>query len=395
MKSILLILPFLLSFSFMAHSSDDKNRSDNEAVKQLADTMNKLMRKPSKAEQTSMQIYGRWTQDFITFLLNHEQPYAQAIALNETNSILQSQATEPDPDALQVYFHNLGQHINKLVKNETLAIETLQILEGLCFQKELDDDCNRQALLDKQLQLYPSELSVYLRPLQLAVEADNQDLIANLMKVMSGTGQFSMVDYLLPEFIDLVKNYIKNNPIPEEALLRQKNDSRLTRDLTERQIKLLEQRHAEYMPYEILQSMRLALPIPAFRPLKNICQSEPEHSPECLYIANILLNKSNARLSKAMGHILNLAVYELNNHQDMLAASQANQLRLKKYSECLSQALDANQKFEDLYDQDYTELWLTAEDELQRLTNMATYLYKKRQAENAENFIDPATCQTQ
>lgn len=379
----------------MAQSTADKKQEPKQIDQQVTHTLGVLMREPSEAERASMQLYGQWFQELITFLLTHQQPYAQAIGLQQTNSILQSQSTQIDSDSLQAFYQRHGEHINKLVSHETLNIETFQILQALCFQKELDDYCDRQTLLDKQMQQYPYEMSVYLRPLQLAIEADNKQLTAKLMKVMSGTQQFSMVDYLLPEFIGLVKNYMKDNPIPEAALLRQKNDNRLTRDLTEQQIKLLEQHHAEYMPYEVLQSMRLALPIPAFRPLKNICQTESEFSAECLYIADILLNKSNARLSKAMGHIIHLAVYQLNNQQDMLAASQANQLRLKRYSECLSQALDTNQKFEDLYDQGYTELWLTAEDELQRLTNMANYLYKKRHYEGADKIINPESCATQ
>lgn len=395
MKLFICTVILLSTLPLMAQNSTDQKKEPSAEEKQFTQVMKQLMREPSESERESMQLYGQWTQELIEFLLNHEQPYAQAIGLNQSNSILQAQSAQADPDAIQIFYQSLGQHINKLVNDETLNIETLQILEALCFQKELNEYCNRQALLDKQMQLYPSELSVYLRPLQLALDTDNQDLTAKLMQVMSGTQQFSMVDYLLPEFIDLVQEYIKDKPFPEGALLRQKNNELLTRELTEQQIELLEQRYSDYMPYSILQSMRLALPIPAFSPLKTICQTEPEFSAECLYMANIMLNESNATLSKAMGHIINLAVYELNNQQDMLAASQANQLRLKKYNECLGQAIHANQIFDDLFDQNYTELWMTAEDELKRLTKMATYLYEKRHGEGAENIINPESCSVQ
>ncbi|KAA3639190.1 MAG: hypothetical protein DWP95_11010 [Proteobacteria bacterium] len=393
MKPIFCAVILLIATTLMAQqNSTTNNEQPNDGIKQFADTMGLLMREPSEAERDSMELYGAWMQAFIGYLLNHEQPYAQAIALQQTNAILRSQSSRDDSDSLQAFYQSHGNHINNLLKNEVLNIETLQILQALCFQQELDNVCDRKTLLDKQMQLYPYDLSVYLRPLQLAIEADNQELTTKLMKVMSGAQHFSMVDYLLPEFNTLVKNYFNENPIPEAALLREKNNYLLTQDLTEQQKSMLENQFNDYMPYNILISMQLALPIPAFKPLKDLCQTEKTYSADCLYIAKTLLHKSNSKLSKAMGHIINLAVYELNNQQDMLAASHANQLRLKKYTECISQSIEQNQQFEDMFDKDFSEHWLTAEDELIRLNKIATYLYEKRQAEGAQNNPNPENC---
>ncbi|WP_345258611.1 hypothetical protein [Marinicella pacifica] len=388
------MLIFLYALPVVAQDSAAvKKQEADESVQQLAETMNKLMRKPTDAEQESMELLGQWTMQLTEYLLNHEQPYAQAIGLNKTNAILQSQATQIDPDTLQLLYQNHGQHINKLVNNETLNIETLQILENLCFLSELDDHCNRQALLDKQMQLYPSDLSVYIRPLQLALETDNQDLTANLLKVMSGTQQMTHVDYLLPEFIALIKDYVKTNPIPEKALIREKNDLIATTDFSEKDIPTMDEKMPDSQVYIMLISMQLALPLPQFKPLKDSCQNNPDYSAECLYIAKTMINHGNTIITKAIGHVINIAVYELNNQQDMLAASQANHERFKQYAECLSKSYSQNNDFvADYFDENYSELWFTAEDELTRLTKIATYLYEKRLTEGADEAVNPETC---
>lgn len=405
MNNFICALLLLTSTLLMTHQVIAKSaQEESDKAQRMAETMSILMREPSEAERESLQHYGAWMNDFIEYLLNHEQPYVQAIGLSQSSSILrnaqvassvQAQPLQKDPDTIQTFYQQLGQQINTLVNNESLNIETLQILQGLCFQKELDNYCHRQALLDKQMQLYPYEMSVYLRPLQLAIEADNEELIAKLIKVMSGAQQLSMVDYLLPEFITLVKNYINDNPIPEAALLQEKNNYLLTQDLTEQQKSLLENHFNDYMPFNILISMQLALPMPSFKPLKDLCQTETAYSAECLYMAKTMLHKSNTLISKAMGHVINLAVYELNNQQDMLAASQANQIRLKKYAECINQSINQNQRFEDMFDKDYSDMWLTAVNELTRLNNIATYLYQKRLTEDTDNARDPQTCAIQ
>jgi len=393
MKSLFYTLIFLYAFPVVAQDSTDKKQEADESAQQMAETMNKLMRKPTEAEQEAMELLGQWTMQLTEYLLNHEQPYAQAIGLNKTNAILQSKSTQLDPDTLELLYQNHGQHINKLVNNETLNIETLQILENLCFLSELDDHCNRQALLDKQMQLSPSDLSVYIRPLQLALETDNQDLTANLMKVMSGTQQMTHIDYLLPEFIVLIKDYVKTNPIPEKASSREKNDLIATTDFNEQDSDLLDKKLPETQVYIMLIGMQMALPIPSLKPIKDVCQNNPEFSADCLYIAKIMINHGNTIITKAIGHVINIAVYELNNQQDMLAASQANHERFKQYAECLSKSYSQNNDFvADYFDKNYSELWFTAEDELIRLNKIATYLYEKRLTEGADEAVNPENC---
>ena len=92
----------------MAQSTADKKQEPKQIDQQVTHTLGVLMREPSEAERASMQLYGQWFQELITFLLTHQQPYAQAIGLQQTNSILQSQSTQIDSDSLQAFYQSHG-----------------------------------------------------------------------------------------------------------------------------------------------------------------------------------------------------------------------------------------------------------------------------------------------
>lgn len=394
MKSFVLWL--LMATIFMTNLAIAENaQEESDKAKQIAETMNKLMREPTEAEQESMELLAKWSQQLTNYLLNHEQPYAQAIGLNQTHTTLHA-TTDQDEARLITIRQNYADHINRLVKNKSLNIETFQLLQPLCFKKELDGYCDRQALLDKQMKQYPADLSVYTKPLEIAINEQNDELINNLLRVMSGTHQMTHVDYLLPEFIDLIKDYIKTNPIPPKALLRERNDLIATTDFSEKDRKLIDDKLPETQIYIMLIGMQMALPMPSLKPVKDVCQNNPQFSAECLYIANMITQHGNSIISKALGHIINMAVYELNDQKDMLAASQGNHDRFKNYVECLSKSYSSNNDFvADFFDKDYSQMWFAAEDELTRLNKIAAYLYNKRQAEGADNLIDPTTCQVQ
>src|SRR5690554_2688414 len=397
MKTIIFTLILLINTTLTANQATvEKPQESEENIKEFAETMHKLLRKPTEAEQQARDLYAQWSGQLTDYLLNHEQPYAQVIGLNEIQAMVETSAGQDNQEDIVAIRQNYADHINRLVKDEALNIETYQILEALCFKIELDGYCDRQALLDKQIKLYPNQLSVYFQPLQLAIQSGNNELAANLMKVMSGTQQMTQVDYLLPEFITLIKDYTKTNPIPEKSLLREKNDLLATQDMSDKQIALMHEKMPEAQVYITLIGMQMALPIPQYQVLKEACQNNPEYSAECLYIAKIMIHKGNTVVTKAIGHIINMAVYELNNQQDMLLASQANHERFKQHVKCLGKNQGQNNKFiDDYFDNDYAELWLTAEHELDRQFNIANYLYKKRLSEDAENPLDPATCNVQ
>lgn len=396
MKSFLYSVTLMFAMPIMAQNASDKTPEADENVRQMAEKMTTLMREPTKAERKAMDLLTEWSQQLTDYLLKHEQPYAQAIGLNQTHTTVHGHPDQDDEDKLTRIRQNYADHINRLVKNETLNIETFQILQPLCFKKELDGFCDRQALLDKQIKRYPNDLSVYTKPLEIAIQNNDNELIKNLMNVMSGTRQMTHVDYLLPEFIDLIKDYIKTNPIPQNALLREKNDLIATTDFTEQDSTLLDEKLPVTQVYIMLIGMQMALPMPPIKPVKDVCQNNPEFSAECLYIAKTLIHHGNTVITQAMGHIINMAVYDLNKQKDMLVASQANHDRFKEYYQCLSNSYSVNNDFvADFFDKNYSEMWLTAENELTRISKIATYLFKKRQAEGADKLIDPDTCQTQ
>jgi len=396
MKLFFYMFIFLHALPVMAQGVADNTQKADKNVQQMAETMNKLMREPTKAEQAAMESLTAWSQELTTYLLNHEQPYAQAIGLNQTHTSVHGNPEQDKEEQLVRLRQNYADHINRLVENEILNIETFQILLPLCFKKELAGYCDRQALLDKQIKLYPNDLSVYTKPLEIAIEEQNDALIKNLMKVMGGTQQMTHVDYLLPEFITLIKEYIKTNPIPDNALLREKNDLIATTEFTEQDSELIDEKLPETQVYIMLIGMQMALPMPSLKPIKDVCQNNPAFSADCLYIAKTMIHHGNSIITQAIGHIINIAVYELNNQQDMLAASQANHDRYKEYTQCLSNSYSVNNDFvADFFDKKFSEMWFSAENELSRLNKIATYLYNKRKSEGADKRINPESCTVQ
>ncbi len=336
--------------------------------------------------------YALWFNQLNSYLLSSSDPYEMSLGLAAIlNGTLNDLSQQPENQQLK---DNLNSHIkilNGIIQQDKLSATTLELLLNWCFKKEIANQCHQDALLDKQLQLSPENLSVYLKPLALALARKDQVLTDKIIALMSETTYNQTTQYIAESFSKKIDEYINNNPIPESAITAFKDDKALLDGVAEDIKANLDQRIQDYFPASIKMSYVYLFNSADSKPLYELCKNRSDLFKKCVNITQILINDSNSIQFKGLGYAMLMAIHESMGEVNLLREVQRKQEKYKTTIQCLTKATQSNHFMDNFLDPKYQEINLLPIKEINKLELLASYVYQKNKGTDPK-LRDPKTC---
>ena len=281
--------------------------------------------------------------------------------------------------------------LNELIETNEMSAQTLQILLGWCFREDLEPYCDQQMIIANLLHIDPLNLLAYVRPLQLAHQELNDELLDKTLRLM-GAAQFSRQRYYLTEdFQDYVDQFLADHPVPDSAIKAFKEDQSLMSGLDQTSSaetdKLIRNylHHASKMSYLYLYShddLKLAF---------DVCKLNRLFTEPCLNIAQVLINQSDTIAARGIGYALLMAVNQANGRTELVKMVADKQEQYKTTVKCLQQASRSDSFINDLLDAEHQRIKLLPIGQWEKQIKLAEYMHNKLKNKDA-NHPDPAEC---
>ncbi len=351
---------------------------------------------PDKMSAEEMAVaeaeYALWFNQLNLHFLSSTDPYDVSLGLAAILSgTLNDLSKQPDNQQLKDNLNNHIKILNGIIQQDKLSAATLELLLNWCFKKEIATQCHQDALLDKQLQLTPDNLNVYLKPLALAIARKDQALIDKIIALMSETKYNHSTQYITESFSDKIDEYVKNNPIPESAITAFKDDKALLDGVADDIKANLDQRIKDYFPASIKMSYVYLFNNADGKPLYDMCKNRADLFKKCVNITQILINDSNTIQFKGLGYVMLMAMHERMGEQQLLGEVLSKQEKYKANIQCLTKATQTTHFMDNFLDPKYQAINLLPIKEIKKLELLATYVYQKNKSTNPK-LRDPSTC---
>ncbi|TDR22416.1 hypothetical protein [Marinicella litoralis] len=336
--------------------------------------------------------FSKWFNQLNEHLINSNNSAEKVMGLAAIiNATLSENNQGVDAMVTDKLLKNLSDIMNEIINQDDLSETTLDMLASWCFRPKLKVYCDHDALLDKQLKGSPDNLNVYLMPLNIALEQQDQTLIMQIIGRMSEAKRSHHSHYITPEFSQMIDQYIAENPIPTSYVAAFKDDKALLSGLS-----LEKQGQADalinaYFPTSIKMSYVFLNTTPAFRPLYQVCQSNKATFVQCLQITQILINQSNSLIARGVGYATLMAMHESRGKADLLKTVGEKHEAYKAKVQCLSRTVQTVNFIENFLDPAYQKINLQPIDELERKQQLAEYVYNKYKDKHAD-LKDPKDC---
>lgn len=331
-------------------------------------------------------VFEQWENSLNTHLLNHPHPYVQAIALSLSRPDLPLINDADKRIKLNHEQQNYVDHINQLAKQDNLSAETIFLLISLCSNDAIEDVCDRQRLVKQYQQQHPNDLFAYFEPFARAVRNKDMSRAEYLIKDMRNTTYATDMISLPTVFKSALNDYMDQHPLPRAVIKKQ------LKHLTEIDESLSDKQLNQAFYYIKMSGIKMALPLPAFKPLLDYCSLENSPTEACVKVADILMTQGNDIISQLIAYRLRINSYESSLETDLVVQAEEKNDQFRAQYECIMDALKQNNRDIDYMDTDYAKIWFSDDNELNRIKSAAHYLYKKAQHEGISDFKDPTTC---
>lgn len=332
-------------------------------------------------------VYQQWEDSLHRTLLNHPHPYVQTIGLSLSSPELPLRHAVDKNFKSNDVQQNYVDHINQLAKLDTLNPETIFLLLSMCSHDAIRDACHHQSLVNKYQQLYPDDLNTYFEPFYQAMNSNDAAMAEYLIKNMRDAKYITDMTVLHEVVKSVIKDYMDNNPLSRSVLriqldgLVDMDDSVSNKDINQ----------AFY--YIKLSGIKMAMPIPGYKPLLDYCSSDASPTLACVQVADILIKQSKNIISQLIGHRLKVNSYENSDETDLLLKAESEGDKFRNHYECIRGALTKNNHQVDYLDVTYAKIWFNNNNELQRIKSAAQYLYKKGLTAGYTDVKNPDECE--
>jgi len=283
-KYLLLILILIchnLCWAETDNSSDDSSRMSTELL------------------TTAEADFNRWFNQLNEHLLDANDNYQKVMGLTAIiNGTISENNQGIDATDTNKLLSNLSLLMNKIIQQDDLSDSTMELLVSWCFKPQIKSFCDLNSLLDKQLKQSPNNLNVYLVPLNIALEQQDQPLVNQIIALMALAKNSYHSHFISPEFNHIIDQYIAQNPIPETYVAAFKDDKALLSGLPHKLHDQIDSLIAAYFPTAIKMSYVYLNTTPEFKPLYEVCQSTKDLLPQCLQITQTLINHSNTLIAR-------------------------------------------------------------------------------------------------
>ncbi|MCB1584038.1 MAG: hypothetical protein KDI92_13315 [Xanthomonadales bacterium] len=345
-----------------------------------------------KATASQVELeYTLWFNQLNQYLLDSEDSYEVAMGVS---ALLNGALQMPKNNGMknQDLLPQLGSVLNELIAQKDLKPETLDLLIVWCFKAAIVNNCHRERLLEKHQQSQPDNMHVYFKPLQIAVEENNQNLGLSTIARMSQAKNNHRTIHTTEQFNKTIDNYIENNPLPESYLNYLSTDKNLS-NLTNEKVKVDDLAIKNMAKAAIKTAYAMFYEQPDLNPLYFLCKTNMELLQQCLNITETLIKNSNTITATGLGYAISMGIYESQNNKPMFDEVKKKQESYKQLIECLSLATLSPNPVNEIFDPKYQQIQLENISEFDRIKYLAQYVYEKHKDDNPEQ-INPATCFT-
>jgi len=336
------------------------------------------------------KAYTQWLAELNNSLLKASNAYKKTMGIAAAIKGIQASQQLPGDKPPEPLLHLIAE-LNTIIKQEKLSNLTLSLLADVCFSPLIEDKCFKDILLNKQLTQDSTNLIVYLKPLQLALKENNDELVSNLITVMSKSQLSYEPIGIAPDLDEAINDFVTSHPIPSSFIEAFKDDKALLSDLTEDISKNLDQNIATYLSTSVKLSYSYLHNKPDFSPLMHVCKTNEELVGECVVISQIMINHSNSIMVKGIGFSLLMAIHEVNEQEQYLKTTAKNHDTYKATIECLYQSAHPKNHINNFLDPEYQKINLKMMDEFEKLKQLAQYNYNKYHKTDS-TFVNPETC---
>lgn len=271
---------------------------------------------------------------FYLELMEHINPELQAIGLNYWNY-------HYDPEVHDDSVHQkMSKTFNQLKHKSNLPVSAFNELLNVCRTEKTYIKCDIEEIIFKQIRLYPQEATVYLLPLELALEEDNEADIFHLIKQMAFARSFDTRINYKQNFYDAVNEHITNNPHSQEGfdyLLEDYIDHFYrTVPPTKSELEQIQTLMPDYIKVLAKQFASLSKPIPNLRPLVVACSQYTELKDQCLNISKLMFSSAKSGLGKLVSLAIEEKVFRNSGQIELAEKAKTKKENLKAVFICLS-----------------------------------------------------------
>ncbi|VAW46907.1 hypothetical protein MNBD_GAMMA02-363 [hydrothermal vent metagenome] len=399
---ILLCLLSLVGFAKDKQQIIEQTESDKStyAKDNLKNDLAVAFGEKSIERQTSEKEFAAWGKKLKEFLMASDDDFAQASTLAKMISNLQTASMlaklhnkNDQVDALNdLSYQPFADLLNQMIAKAELSAVALDILTKVCFTREMADHCHANVLLEKRMQQDTANLQAYLRPFDIAAKANNTKSMHQLIQLMAAS-QYSRTPLGITDNMStLIDAFIANNPIPQSAVDNMITDYQKLSGISPEKKTQLDELMPAYMSTFIKSSFFNLNDFPPYKPILSYCQTNIDAVTYCRDITQIMIQKSNSMIDKAMGHSLLIATYELERNQVGIDATTQLNEKFRQTYKCIGDLGSGKYFIDDYFDPELQKITFNATDEYQMMIQQAELRYRNLKAQGDINATNPDSC---
>jgi hypothetical protein len=342
-------------------------------------------------EKPSHEIeYAHWFNQLNQYLLTSDDNYQKAMGIASTLNATLNMPENNNQEAIELLPPQVNV-LNELIAKTDLSSETLDLLVNWCFKLQIKSLCDQKTLLDKHLQQQPENLNVYFQPIQIAIEQNDPNLIKQTLKLMAQSKHSHLTYYIVPEFSQVLDNYIDKNPLPSSYVQAMINKQEFLNELDVSDNKEQQRLTKEFLKTAIKMSYAMLYSLPQVQSLYEFCKTRQEFLEECVTITQILINHSDSLNARGLGYAMLMGIHETRGQQKFFDIVAAKQEKYRLTLHCLSKATQSSHPVKEIFDPKFQAIQLKAINEFDKIHELATYVYKKYKDENPDQ-TNPESC---
>ncbi len=345
----------------------------------------------SKEKQNEIKSQ-QWNNDFINFLINHDNPDLSMLGLSELLV-----TAYPSNDGTEAFdTKQFMQSFEDLISHEKLQPKSLLIAADLCTNPKIKQQCPLKKLFTKLINSEPKNLSVYIPIFNQAVFEEDNKKIIQLLHTMSETqydnSYFTNSEQLLKAF----DFYIINSPNLDSVIDNEITQLKKISSRFDETINYMQDNPEAYQIYMKKLNFKLKYPIPPYRAIIDTCKSQQEYYKPCLEIANTMIESNNTLISTFVGYRIQEEVYSMIKNQEQAELSKQRSKQFKNEYECIVEIYREKSYFQGIEsDIDYFDLSEKIEreqGEYAAYKALAEIKYKRLLELGLDDVKDPKEC---
>ncbi len=285
----------------------------------------------SSKERQNETKSRQWNNDFINFLVNHDNPDLSMIGLSEL--LITPYPSNDNTEAFDT--NQFMQTFEDLIIHEKLQPKSLLIAVDLCTNQKIKQQCPLKQLFTKLIDSEPKNLSVYIPIFNQAVLEKDNIKMKQLLHTMSETHYDNSYFTNSEQLLQTIDTYINSSPNLEDVINNDIIQMKKMSSRFDKTIKYMQDNPEVYQIYMKKLYFKLKQPIPPYQAIIETCKNQQEYYKPCLEIANTMIESSNTLISKFVGYRIQEEVYSIIENQEQADLSKQRSKQFKKEYECI------------------------------------------------------------